>query len=83
MKTIQEIIQEYTNADFSTRLNLFMQHRRLRHEFLDIDKSETSILYGCLSKQSQITNAIKPSLLLSVLNLRDFVRSCFAKCCKN
>jgi len=83
MKTIQEIIQEYKNADFSKRLNLFVQHRRLRHEFLDIDKSETNILYGCLSNQSQITDGIKPSLLLSVMNLTDFVRSRFAKCCKN
>jgi len=83
MKTIEEIIQEYINADFSKRLNLFVQHRKLRQVFLDIDKSETSDLYRCLSKQSQNTSAIKPSLLLSVLNLTDFVRSCFAKCNKN
>ena len=40
MSTIQRILQEYVNANFAKRLNLYLQHPRLRQAFLDIDINE-------------------------------------------
>jgi hypothetical protein len=42
MKDSQSIIEEYRNADFEKRVYLFLSHRSLRDEFLDIDQSDTA-----------------------------------------
>jgi hypothetical protein len=42
MKDSQSIIEEYRNADFEKRVYLFLSHRSLRDEFLDIDQSNTA-----------------------------------------
>ena len=39
MSTIQRILQEYVNAN-AKRLNLYLQHPRLRQAFIDIDIDE-------------------------------------------
>ncbi|HSQ83368.1 MAG TPA: hypothetical protein VLM43_01490, partial [Desulfobacterales bacterium] len=36
------IIEEYRNADSEKRLYLFLSHRSLRDDFLEIDQSEAS-----------------------------------------
>ena len=46
MKNSENIIEEYRNADFEKRLYLFLSHRSLRDEFLEIDQSETSVGYS-------------------------------------
>jgi hypothetical protein len=43
MKDIENIIEEYRNADFEKRLYFFLSYRSLRGEFLEIDQSETSV----------------------------------------
>jgi hypothetical protein len=42
MKDIQIIIEEYRDADFETRQYLFLSHRSLRNEFLEIDQQDTA-----------------------------------------
>jgi len=37
------IIDEYRNADSEKRLHLFLSHRSLRDEFLEIDQSDASV----------------------------------------
>ena len=43
MRYSKRIIKEYRNADFEKRVNLFLSHRSLRDEFLEIDLKETSV----------------------------------------
>ncbi len=43
MRDYKSIIEEYRNADFEKRLYLFLSHRSLRDEFLEIDQSDTSV----------------------------------------
>ncbi len=43
MRDNNTIIEEYRNADFEKRLYLFLSHRSLRDEFLEIDQSDTSV----------------------------------------
>lgn len=43
MRNNKSIIEEYRNADAETRLYLFLSHRSLRDEFLDIDQGDTSV----------------------------------------
>lgn len=40
MKDIQLIIEKYRNADFETRQYLFLSHRSLRNEFLEIEQQD-------------------------------------------
>lgn len=40
------IIEEYRNADSEKRLYLFLSHRSLRDEFLEIDQSDTSVEFS-------------------------------------
>jgi hypothetical protein len=40
------IIEEYRNADSEKRLYLFLSHRSLRDEFLDIDQSDTPVEFA-------------------------------------
>jgi len=42
MRDSKTIIEEYRNSDAEKRLYLFLSHRSLRDEFLDIDQSDTS-----------------------------------------
>lgn len=37
------IIEEYQNADYEKRLYLFLSHRSLRDEFLEIDQRDMSV----------------------------------------
>ena len=46
MKDSKSIIEEYRNADFEKRLYLFLSHRSLRDEFLEIDQSDTSVEFS-------------------------------------
>ena len=43
MKDNNNIIEEYRNADAEKRIYLFLSHRSLRDEFLEIDQSYTSV----------------------------------------
>lgn len=43
MKDSKSIIEEYRNADTEKRLYLFLSHRSLRDEFLEIDQREASV----------------------------------------
>jgi len=40
MKTNEDIIREYTNADMARRLNLYLQYRDLRGTFYQVDVKE-------------------------------------------
>jgi hypothetical protein len=42
MRDIENIVEEYRNADCEKRLYLFLSHRSLRHEFITIDQSDAS-----------------------------------------
>jgi hypothetical protein len=42
MKNTNPIVEEYLHADSEKRLYLFLSHRSLRDEFLEIDRNETS-----------------------------------------
>jgi hypothetical protein len=46
MKDYKNIIEEYRNADSEKRVYLFLSHRSLRDEFLDIDQSHTSVEFS-------------------------------------
>lgn len=46
MRDYKNIIEEYRNADFEKRLYLFLSHRSLRDEFLEIDQSDTSVEFS-------------------------------------
>jgi hypothetical protein len=43
MRDNKKIIEEYRNADFEKRLYFFLSYRSLRDEFLEIDRSDTSV----------------------------------------
>ena len=43
MRDSKNIIEEYRDADAEKRLYLFLSHRSLRDEFLEIDQSDTSV----------------------------------------
>jgi hypothetical protein len=43
MRDIQNIIEEYRNADAEKRLYLFLSHRSLRDEFINIDQRDASV----------------------------------------
>ena len=43
MKNTNHIIEEYRNADSEKRLYLFLSHRSLRDDFLEIDQSDASV----------------------------------------
>jgi hypothetical protein len=42
MKTIENILNEYRNADFETRAYLFLEYRELRSDFIEIDLKDRS-----------------------------------------
>jgi hypothetical protein len=46
MKDIQSIIEEYRNADFETRQYLFLSHRSLRKEFLEIEQQDAAVQFS-------------------------------------
>ena len=46
MKDIQSIIEEYRNADFETRQYLFLSHRSLRKEFLEIEQQDSAVQFS-------------------------------------
>jgi hypothetical protein len=43
MRDYKSIIKEYRHADSEKRVYLFLSHRSLRDEFLEIDQSDTSV----------------------------------------
>ena len=43
MRDSKSIIEEYRNADFEKRVYLFLSHRSLRDEFLEIDQDNTAV----------------------------------------
>jgi hypothetical protein len=43
MRDYKNIIEEYRNADSEKRLYLFLSHRSLRDDFLEIDQSDASV----------------------------------------
>jgi hypothetical protein len=45
MNHIENIIEEYRNADFEKRLYFFLSYRSLRNEFLEIDQSDASVKF--------------------------------------
>ena len=46
MKDIQIIIEEYREADFETRQYLFLSHRSLRKEFMEIEQQDTAAQFS-------------------------------------
>jgi hypothetical protein len=46
MRDYKDIKEEYRNADSEKRLYLFLSHRSLRDEFLEIDQSDTSVEFS-------------------------------------
>jgi hypothetical protein len=40
MRDVDRIIEEYRKSDFGKRVYLFLEHRSLRNEFVDIDMEE-------------------------------------------
>jgi hypothetical protein len=46
MRDNNNIIEEYRNADFEKRLYLFLSHRSLRDEFIEIDQSDTFVEFS-------------------------------------
>ena len=42
MKDSKSIIEDYRNADLEKRLYLFLSHRSLRDEFVEIDQDDTA-----------------------------------------
>ena len=46
MRDRKNIIEEYRHADSEKRLYLFLSHRSLRDEFLEIDQSDTSVEFS-------------------------------------
>ena len=46
MRDYKEIIEEYRNADSEKRLYLFLSHRSLRDEFLEIDQRDTPLEFS-------------------------------------
>jgi len=70
MRNNQNIIEEYRNADSEKRLYLFLSHRSLRDEFLEIDQSDTSVGFS----EKRIKNKCRicgnwGQSLISALNL--------------
>jgi len=43
MRDYKNIIEEYRNADSEKRLYLFLSHRSLRDEFLEIDQNDKAV----------------------------------------
>lgn len=79
MSTTHQIIQEYVNMGFSERLDLYMQHPRLRQEFLDIDKNEIDAALESLSN-SYVSSKSKQTILPSFFqDLINFVKSIVVK----
>jgi hypothetical protein len=37
MRTVEGVLEEYRNRDFYGRLNLYLEHRDLRPQFMQID----------------------------------------------
>ena len=70
MRTNKNIIEEYRNADSEKRLYLFLSHRSVRDEFLEIDQSDTSVRFS----EKRIKNKCRicgnwGQSLISALNL--------------
>ena len=42
MSDIKKIIEEYKEADSEKRLSLFLDHRLLRNEFMEIEQNNTA-----------------------------------------
>jgi len=42
MSDIKNIIEEYKEADSEKRLSLFLNHRLLRNEFIEIEQNNTA-----------------------------------------
>ena len=40
MNNIQRTIEDYTEADVNRRLHLFLEHRNLRDQFMEIEQTE-------------------------------------------
>jgi len=64
MKTEKEILEQYKHADMGRRLNLYLQYREYRDEFLLMDmednnirKAETDI---CCGEQQNFGNETQP-----------------------
>ena len=70
MRNNKNIIEEYRNADSEKRLYLFLSHRSVRDEFLEIDQSDTSVGFS----EKRIANKCRicgnwGQSLISALNL--------------
>jgi hypothetical protein len=46
--TGQQILEKYVNAYFAERLNLYLQHPRLRQAFFDIDNNKVGSTHESL-----------------------------------
>lgn len=60
MRTIEGILEEYRKGDFYERLNLYLDHRDLRREFMQIHSDERPLPRAAVSvkKTSRILLAI-------------------------
>lgn len=51
MRTVEGILEEYRKGNFSSRMNLFIEHRDLREEFTQIDLDETPLPKAAVSEK--------------------------------
>ena len=68
MKTIDRIIDQYRQADFEERLNLFLECPSLREDFTRIDLAETAVddMSGAVEKPPNALPNESPSWIRSV-----------------
>lgn len=38
MKKVKEVMEAYRDGDFETRLHMFLEHRSLRDEFMEMER---------------------------------------------
>jgi hypothetical protein len=60
MRTAEGILEEYRKGDLHNRLNLYLEYRDLRRQFMQIDSDERALLRAVPSgkKGSRILGAI-------------------------
>ena len=51
MRTAEGILEEYRKGDFYKRLNLYLQYRDLRCQFMQIDSDERALSQAAVSEK--------------------------------
>lgn len=77
MPSIQAIIEEYKNRNFTGRLYLFLQHPDLRQVFEQIDNDEMDTEFESLSNSQQCHMTAQFFLSNCFSSLNYFIKSIF------